>query len=559
MSGLKSSFSRLPKFPRAWLQVSVSREVVLVCCIAAPLALLLMNPAVVSDAWFHASVFQSIALVFLAVLAFRQLLQAPRQAARPPVPVGPESGSRSGVLPALLAAALAYAASLTLSFNCDDFEHLALIREPFRLSIWPQFTRGQFDGQSYIFYRPLGFASLFTDYRIWREWAPGYHMTNLLFHLLAVAGVYFLCRELGLQKRACSAAAVIFALLPVNVQAVTWIGCRFDLLASVFGVWALVCVLRSRRTGRLALYCSALALFVLAVLSKESAYAVALLWLPLAVMPTAGGNPQPSHLRRTATLAGYLLVPALMWLLRYHILGGVGGYHYIQDGRPLAGQFGAASLAGIILRAPAEALFGYNWLQQGAWPVALPAAVTASLLLCFGALASRNAHSRRVTALCLLWVPIAALPAHFYFQRSDPSLFYSRSLYFASMGMAILIAVAFTQALADSRSCRNWTFALALLLAYGVQHNLVAWRNASKTTDSLFKNLHRAYPNPPRNATFHLRRIPSTQAGVPVFTVGLQNAVRSAYSWRTDLYARQAEYEVNPPDASETELYISFP
>jgi hypothetical protein len=126
---------------------------------------------------YHATEF--VAAIFFAVVLVRQLVGRDREE----VSAEEKSNSLTGLVPALAAGALAYAITLPLYFICDDFDHLSLLRQPFMTSLWPQIIRGQFDGHVYIFYRPLGFASLFLDYRLWHDWTPGYHLTNLVFHI----------------------------------------------------------------------------------------------------------------------------------------------------------------------------------------------------------------------------------------------------------------------------------------------------------------------------------------------------------------------------------------
>jgi hypothetical protein len=61
--------------------------------------------------------------------------------------------------------------------------------------------------------------------------AERYHMTNLGFHLTTVAGLFFLRRELRFGARVAGIAAMIFAVLPIDTEAVSWMGARFDLVS----------------------------------------------------------------------------------------------------------------------------------------------------------------------------------------------------------------------------------------------------------------------------------------------------------------------------------------
>ncbi len=554
--------------PHSGLRTSVPREVVLACCIAVPLCLLVCHSAIAGDPWVLSSLFQYLAIIFFAVLILRLLPPFHQHDALPEYTQAEcaqaECAGPAGLLIALAVGTLAYARTVTFFFISDDFEHLAVLRQPFTVSLWPQFTRGQFDGHTYIFYRPLGFASLFLEYRLWHNWAPGYHLTSLVLHLLAVAGVYYFCKQLALSHRSCVAAALVFAVLPVNVQALTWSACRFDQLATTFGIWSLVSAAGFRRTGRKAFYWMGLLLFVLAVLSKENAYFIPLLWLALEFL-TFAPQPDPSANRSYrspgvwAPLLGYILVPLLMWALRIRILGGIGGYYLTQDGTPVAKHFGRASVTGILVHAPAVTLFGYNCLQSHRWGL-IAAAVTAAifLTLCFFAKTTRK--STRIVGFCLLWLFAAAAPAHFYFGQRDPALFYSRTLYFGSIAAAILIGTLLGQTFRspDPKTHRLWTFAVVLLLAVSLQHNLEAWRRADRVSREFQAFLLERLPDPPPNLTLHIGGVPTILEGVPVFTTGLENAARFAYSWRTDIYVRHTEYENHRPPADAANRYLLF-
>jgi hypothetical protein len=232
------------------------------------------------------------------------------------------------------------------------------------------------------------------------------------------------------------------------------------------------------------------------------------------------------------------LTPLVMFYHRLQTLGGVGGYRLRTDGSPLAQSFGIPSLVGVLVRAPGEALFGYNWLQSHDRALAAAAGATAAMFLAFCLLAKLNLICRRIIWFCLIWVFAAALPAHFYFLSPDPGLFYSRALYFGSIGIAILIAVLLGQTFGNSGMCLGWAVAASLLLLFGIQHNVRAWRFASQESLRTQAVLGQLQPSPPLHTVFYIEGVPDVINGVPLFTVGLENAVRFHYSWRDDIRIR---------------------
>jgi catechol 2,3-dioxygenase-like lactoylglutathione lyase family enzyme len=535
----------VPSHP--WFRKFASREFLAICTTVL-LSALLCFLVFTGDPVRRFNLFQNIAVVFFVLTLLRQFPRPKQVGEVELVSVGPESKGLAGLLAALALGSVAYAATVPLFFIDDDFVHLDLVRHPFMTAIWPQVTKGQFDGITYIFYRPLGFFSLFLDYRLWHNWAPGYHLTNILLHLLCIAAVFFFCKELGLRNEICVAAPLAFAVLPVNVQAITWIACRFDQLATTLGMWSLVFAARFRRTGQIRSYGMAIFLFVLAVISKESAYVVPVLWLALELIPRDQHALRPTVAKKFGPLLGYIVVPLVMLLHRFYTLGEIGGYHN-ADGTPVATLFGMPSLLGVLVRAPGETLFGYNWwIHSDDRTCVFAAGATAAIFLTLCLFAKTSLISRRVTWFCLIWVFAAALPSHFYFRDPD-RLFFSRALQFGSIGIAILIALLLGQLFSNPKILLGWAFAISLLSFIAVQHNISAWRLASSASRSVLAAIDQIQPSPHPNATFYIKGIPDGIAVVPLFHVGLESAVRFSYSWRNDIHVDTPNSSSIDPDA----------
>ncbi len=158
---------------------------------------------------------------------------------------------------------------------------------------------------------------------------------------------------------------MIFGVLPVQAEAVAWVGARFDVLATALVIWSLVLYLRFRRTGRCGWYLGALLAFLLATLSKENAYMLPLLAASLEFFIFQERGLRP--------LAGFFLLGAGAFAYRCWVLGGIGPYL----GTDILG-FGFKTLEGLLIRAPAQMLLGYNWLQSSSWFFLVTATLTAA-------------------------------------------------------------------------------------------------------------------------------------------------------------------------------------
>jgi hypothetical protein len=127
-------------------------------------------------------------------------------------------------------------------------------------------------------YRPLSLASFVIDFQLYGRNPTGFHFSSLVLHATATLALFgFLLRWVATPLTA-AAIALLWAVHPVDVEAVAWINGRSEILALLFGVLALRVVSVERLgPGRVL---GAGALLLLAMLGKESG----LVFAPLAVM-----------------------------------------------------------------------------------------------------------------------------------------------------------------------------------------------------------------------------------------------------------------------------------
>ncbi|HTM87598.1 MAG TPA: hypothetical protein VL155_05305 [Terriglobales bacterium] len=424
--------------------------------------------------------------------------------------------------------AMAYLPALGTYFVSDDFAHLAQGRFPLLPFIARQLSQGQMVGSGYhLFFRPLGFASLTVDYRLFHDWAPGYHLVNLALHLAVVAAVYFLSLELGFPRKPAAMAALLFGIAPITVEPVTYIAARFDLLAATLGIWSLVAYLRFLKGGSAGMYSLALLLFFVGTFAKESIYVLPLLlvWLEVMVAPT----------RKWKAVGGFFAVAAATFAWRWRVLHGIGGYQS-TPGAPDVLQLGRKTFAALLLRAPSETLMGYNWHQPPPWRIVAVAAATTAVLFSLLLISRPGPHFRRLAWFALGWMVIAVVPVHFLLWNFDPALLWSRVLYIGAIGMALLLA-ALLSGIADGRPRRAAFLLLPICFLFGLWHNLSAWQANSRITRQFLAALPRLEPSPPPNAEFLITGMPIEVCGVRFFLIGLGPGAQLAYG-RQDLWAR---------------------
>jgi tetratricopeptide (TPR) repeat protein len=136
-----------------------------------------------------------------------------------------------------------------------------------------------------------------TNLTFWLNYLVGgrdpftYHLIALALHLAAVLLAYACLRRL-LPDRAALAAAAVFAIHPIQAEAVNYLWARADLLGTVFCLAALLSWLNRRRW-------TAVPLFAAALLANERAAALPLVLLLLSpgkvgqALPPATPDPEP--------------------------------------------------------------------------------------------------------------------------------------------------------------------------------------------------------------------------------------------------------------------------
>ncbi|MBZ5535388.1 MAG: tetratricopeptide repeat protein [Acidobacteriia bacterium] len=122
-------------------------------------------------------------------------------------------------------------------------------------------------------YRPLTALTLAINYWISGALPDSFHLFNRLLHVFTSLGIFWVVRRLIPQRPAVAfLTGLLFAVHPVQTEAITYISGRADALAMVLFVFAWLSFIWMRQTNsHLRPYLISVVLYFLALLSKESA------------------------------------------------------------------------------------------------------------------------------------------------------------------------------------------------------------------------------------------------------------------------------------------------
>lgn len=345
--------------------------------------------------------------------------------------------------------------------------------------------------------------TMWVDYFAWGLNPFGWHLTNLLLHMLTSFAVTLLAWRLSKNKMTAALAGLLFAVLSIHPEAVADIPSRGHQLVALMMTLALI--FYTRLPSRRALVWGCLC-FVLALLSVETALTLPLLLVvyDLVYHRSEGWR---AIAKREAPFWAILFAYAG---LRVMLFGGGGGTPSFQ--------------------AAASWLFFWSGYTQYAadpfitdialWQVILVNAIYLGALFAY--------RKRREVVFGLLWIPIPLLVAIAFPPQE-------RYFYVPSVGLSIALAGILTDPLPRFQYSRALGAALAIVLIlfytvslYRLNEN---WRNASQLAQNILAQVKALQPTFPDNANLVFVGLPDRARRAPVFSdpLNIQYAIALTY------------------------------
>ena len=167
----------------------------------------------------------------------------------------------------------------------------------------PFVTRGlSFDGATNAFtqsharnWHPLTTITHMLDCQLYGLRPGGHHLSNVLFHAVAVVLLFVALREMTGALWRSAFVACLFAIHPLHVESVAWVAERKDVLSGVFFMLTLLAYVRYTRSASIWRYLIVLFVFALGLMSKPMLVTAPLILLLLDYWPLYRFQSAPSR------------------------------------------------------------------------------------------------------------------------------------------------------------------------------------------------------------------------------------------------------------------------
>lgn len=306
-------------------------------------------------------------------------------------------------------------------------------------NLWLLVSDWRANGYNFVqggFWRPLRNISYLIDYTLGGGGPAVFHMGNVLWHGLAVCGLFALARRLGIGTIFAFIAAAAFAVHPAQTESVAWIKERDGLMCGAFLFWALY---HSMGRNALSIIWSLL-LACGALLSKETGVVYTPLVLCCGWVAAKSGSEHKFPRRFLLLAAGGFVLTIIYLLLRSAVLGQVQ-----QAQTPPGGTYWATltTMPRVFLEYmrivvyPMRLELFYQWIKPAGLASPL---VWAGLVVLAGIIgfSYTQRNQRPVVAVGMLWFLIALVPV----SNVLPTLQWMavRFLYIPLAGLALAVA-----------------------------------------------------------------------------------------------------------------------
>lgn len=419
-----------------------------------------------------------------------------------------------------IATAILYSPALNASFMGDDFNYLRFLVFNATALLngeqWNIWLAPIFAAQTWIHFRPLPPVLFLIDYLAWGFNPIGWHISDFGLHIFISFLVFLILLNLTQKRWVSAASSLLFAILPIHVEAISWPAARADSLSTLWYLVGFLFFSYARMQGRVSLQIISVFAFAMALISKEAAITLPLLLLAYDLiyhwkLIKSWQQMLKLHLPYWVLLSGY----AVLRLLIYNGMSEYALSRLLNLNWPLRLSLYATALADPLLGDVSTEML-----------VMIAACVVAALWI---------GNFQREIWLSVAWFGITILPS---FMNIEDTI-YDRFVYLPSVGLAIVSAGLLTMRFGRFRVIAHgvaWTalIGVAMLCSVALYNRNVAYARGAEISRLVPQQVRVLHPSVPKDSRMIFTGLP-----IVVIPRGVQ-----AFGWMVDR-AMQIEYN-NP-------------
>jgi tetratricopeptide (TPR) repeat protein len=165
------------------------------------------------------------------------------------------------------------------------------------------------------YYRPLPNITFLIDRYLWGSDPAGYHLTNVIVHILSTLVVFFMVVQISGRFYIGLTGSLLFAVHPIHTEVVAWINGRNNMVAGLFYLLSFHYYVRHRNHPNIKILFLSLVALACSLFSKEYA-----LTFPIVILLHELSFHSAAFSQKDLKRLGLLLMPYLFVMAGYLVL-----------------------------------------------------------------------------------------------------------------------------------------------------------------------------------------------------------------------------------------------
>jgi len=344
-----------------------------------------------------------------------------------------------------------------------------------------------FDGISWAFgtryfylWTPLTWMSFMFDYQLHGLNAGGYHLTNLILHILSTLLLFWLFNRMTGAVWKSAFVAALFALHPLHVESVAWVSERKDVLSAFFWMVTLCLYVYYTEKPAVKKYLLVLFSFVLALLSKPMVVTLPFIMILLDYWPLKRFESQKNNLvlRQLKEKLPFFVLSVILVIITFYTPDSTPSKHF-----PLISRLANAPVSFV------------TYLEKTFWPHDMAVfypfpehipfwQVLGSFLLIIFVSTAVIVMAKRLPYLFVgwFWYAITILPVIKIIQIGNDAMA-DRYHYLSSIGIAVMLAWGIPFLIKNEDTRRKILFPAAI--AFIIIMSVLTWKQCGYWKNSI--------------------------------------------------------------------------